>query len=95
MGIYRINAGGLGHCVGGGRVAGPGPGDVAPGLDVVPGALRHAFCTYHFALYSNLNFTAAQAGNSPAIIHANYRGLATKADAEKWFQVAPNRIPTT
>ena len=51
--------------------------------------LRHAFCTYHFALHSNENLTAAQAGNSPAMIHAHYKGLATKADAEKWFNVAP------
>jgi len=51
--------------------------------------LRHAFCTYHFALHSNENFTAAQAGNSPAMIHAHYKGLATKADAEKWFAVNP------
>ena len=49
--------------------------------------LRHAFCTYHFALHTNENLTAAQAGNSPAIIHAHYKGLATKADAEKWFAV--------
>jgi len=51
--------------------------------------LRHAFCTYHFALHANENLTAAQAGNSPAMIHAHYKGLATKAEAEKWFNVAP------
>ena len=51
--------------------------------------LRHAFCTYHFALHANENLTAQQAGNSPAMIHAHYKGLATKADAEKWFQTAP------
>jgi hypothetical protein len=62
---------------------------------VCHGDLRHAFCTYHFAFYSNENLTAAKDGNSPAIIHANYKGLAAKADAEKWFQVAPNKIPTT
>jgi len=53
--------------------------------------LRHAFCTYHFALHSNENLTAAQAGNSPAIIHAHYKGLVTKAEAEKWFNVVPNK----
>lgn len=52
--------------------------------------LRHAFCTYHFAAHANENLTAAQAGNSPAMIHAHYKGLATKADAEKWFAVKPN-----
>jgi len=51
--------------------------------------LRHGFCTYHFALYANENLTAAQAGNSPAMIPASYKGLATKAEAEKWFAVAP------
>jgi hypothetical protein len=52
--------------------------------------LRHAFCSFHFALHSNENLTAAQAGNSPAMIHAHYKGLATKAEAEKWFSVKPS-----
>ena len=51
--------------------------------------LRHAYCAYHFALHANENLTAQQAGNSPAMIHAHYKGLATKADAEKWFNVSP------
>ena len=51
--------------------------------------LRHAFCTYHFALHGNENLTAAQAGNSPTVIHQAYKGLATKPDAEKWFAVEP------
>jgi integrase len=55
--------------------------------------LRHAFCTYHFALHSNENLTAAQAGNSPVMIHQHYKGLATKAEAEKWFAVAPAETP--
>jgi integrase len=54
--------------------------------------LRHAFCTYHFAAHANENLTAQQAGNSPAMIHAHYKGLATRGDAEKWFQVAPKKI---
>jgi integrase len=51
--------------------------------------LRHAFCTYHFAKHANENLTAAQAGNSPVMIHGHYKGLATKAEAEKWFAVRP------
>jgi len=51
--------------------------------------LRHGFCTYHFALHDNENLTAAQAGNSPAVIHSAYKGLATKADAKKWFSMKP------
>jgi integrase len=53
--------------------------------------LRHAFCSFHFALHSNENLTAAQAGNSPAMIHAHYKGLATKTEAEKWFAVLPSK----
>ena len=51
--------------------------------------LRHAYCTYHYALHANENLTAQQAGNSPQMIHAHYKGLATAAEAKKWFAVAP------
>ena len=51
--------------------------------------LRHAFITYAFALDQNENKAAALAGTSPAMIFAHYRGLATKAEAEKWFAVTP------
>lgn len=53
--------------------------------------LRHSFCSFHFALHANENLTAQQAGNSPAMIHAHYKGLATKAEAEKWFAVKPKK----
>ena len=53
--------------------------------------LRHAFCTYHLAAHANENLTALQAGNSPAMIHAHYKGLATRAEAEKWFNVRPSK----
>ena len=62
------------------------------GIDRKTNGLRHAFCTYHFALNANENLTAQQAGNSPAMIHAHYKGLATKAEAEKWFNVLPGRM---
>jgi integrase len=53
--------------------------------------LRHAFCTYHYALHANENLTAQQAGNSPGMIHQHYKGLATKAEAEEWFNVMPTK----
>ena len=53
--------------------------------------LRHAFFTYHFALHANENLTAMQAGNSPAMIHAHYKGLATKKEAGAWFAVVPEQ----
>jgi integrase len=53
--------------------------------------LRHAFCTYHFALHANENLTAQQAGNSPSMVHGHYKGLATKAEARRWFAVRPKK----
>lgn len=53
---------------------------------------RHAFCTYHFALHANENLTAQQAGNTPAVVHKAYKGLATKAEARKWFAVKPAAV---
>ena len=51
--------------------------------------LRHGFVSFHYALHGNENLTAAQVGSSPQMLHAHYKGLATKAEAEKWFNVRP------
>jgi len=59
------------------------------GVPVRKNGLRHGFITYHFALHSNENLTAALAGNSPGIIHSNYKGLATKREAAAWFRIKP------
>jgi integrase len=53
--------------------------------------LRHAFCSFHFALHANEGLTAKEAGNSPQMIHAHYKGLATAAEAKKWFAVRPDK----
>jgi integrase len=51
--------------------------------------LRHGFVSAHLALYQNENVTAAEAGNSPGVIHKNYKGMLTKAEGQRWFNVAP------
>jgi integrase len=51
--------------------------------------LRHSFCTFHFALHANENLTAMMAGNTPAMVHGHYKGLATKSEARGWFDVSP------
>jgi integrase len=51
--------------------------------------LRHSFISAHFAAHSDENLTAAQAGNSPAMIHQHYKGLLTRKEGEAWFCVAP------
>ena len=69
------------------------------GVTRKPNGLRHAFCSYHLAANANENATALQAGHAPAMVHQCYKGLATKAEAERWFAVAPathaNVIPMT
>jgi integrase len=61
----------------------------AVGIAAKRNGLRHAFCSFHYALNANESLTAQQAGNSPQMIHAHYKGLATAAEAKKWFGVAP------
>jgi len=42
-------------------------------------------------MHANENLTAAEAGNSPQMIHDHYRALATRREAVKWFGVKPSR----
>ena len=51
--------------------------------------LRHVVVSACFAACSDENLTAAQAGNSPQMVHAHYKGLLTKAEGEAWFAAAP------
>ena len=53
--------------------------------------LRHSFISAHFAAHSDENLTAAQAGNSPDMVHKHYKGLLTKKEGEAWFAVAPEQ----
>jgi integrase len=53
--------------------------------------LRHGFCTYHFALHADEGLTAKEAGNSPAMVHACYKGLATRKEAAGWFSSGPQQ----
>ena len=51
--------------------------------------MRHPFVTFHMAMHANENLTAAEAGNSPQMIHEHYRALATQREAVKWLAVKP------
>lgn len=53
-------------------------------------ALRHSFISYRVAETQNVNQTALECGNSPAIIFKNYRELVREAEAKKWFAIEPN-----
>ena len=36
--------------------------------------------------------TAGESGNSPEVIKSTYRGLATEADGERYFQITPDLV---
>lgn len=52
-------------------------------------AMRHSYISYRLATTNDEGRVAAEAGNSPAMIHGNYRQLVTETDAKAWFAIAP------
>jgi integrase len=55
----------------------------------VHNGLRHSYATYRLAAVQSADQVALETGNSPRKLFQNYRELATKAQAEKWFSVMP------
>ncbi|MCF7765455.1 MAG: site-specific integrase [Verrucomicrobia bacterium] len=66
-----------------------GPGGQPPAIQWKPNGLRHSAISYRCALTGDVARIAAESGNSPAVIHSNYRELATLAQAEEWFAIRP------
>lgn len=50
-------------------------------------ATRHSFATYHLALTGDPGRTSLLLGHegSPTLLYRHYRGLATEAEAQRWF----------
>jgi len=59
------------------------------GVRRIPNGARHTAATFKCALTSDAAKVAADLGNSPGIVHRFYRGLATQADAERFFSIVP------
>ncbi|MFM8359058.1 MAG: tyrosine-type recombinase/integrase, partial [Verrucomicrobiota bacterium] len=55
----------------------------------VENGARHAFITYRVALTGDVPRVALESGNSPGVIHSNYRGLVRPDEAEKFFNIRP------
>lgn len=55
--------------------------------------LRHAFATYATALTADVGQVAIWLGHNgnPTLLHRHYRGLATSADAKRFFALRPAR----
>lgn len=54
-------------------------------------ALRHSFISYRVAVVQNVAQVALEAGNSPQMIFRHYRELVRPADAQAWFDLAPDQ----
>jgi integrase len=63
----------------------------ARGKDWPHDALLHTFATYHVAAFANPGQTAMLMGHegNPTMLHRHYRGLATKAEAERFWALRP------
>ena len=60
-----------------------------PPLVLLPNVLRHSFCSYHYAKHKNENLTAAEAGNSPAVVFNHYRALVSERDVDAFWSLVP------
>jgi integrase len=55
--------------------------------------LRHSYCTYRMAVVQNEHIVSSEMGNSPAMVHKNYRELATLESGLEWFSVTDAILP--
>ncbi|MBN8247216.1 MAG: tyrosine-type recombinase/integrase [Verrucomicrobia bacterium] len=59
------------------------------GVRRIANGARHSFISYRVAETGDVSRTALEAGNSPAVIFGHYRGLATREQARKFFEIRP------
>ena len=52
-------------------------------------ALRHSYISYRLALVQDIAKVAFEAGNSPQMVHSNYKALMTERATKAWFEIAP------
>lgn len=57
-------------------------------------ALRHCFGSYHFAQHQNENLTAAEMGNSPAVVRSNYINAVEDQDASRFWLLSRDFLET-
>lgn len=52
-------------------------------------ALRKTFISCHYESFGSVDATAKEAGTSVAMIHAHYRKIIKKKDADRFWQIRP------
>jgi hypothetical protein len=57
--------------------------------------LRHSFGSYHLAMFRSAKDTSHQMGNSEDMVHKHYKALVTKAEAEKFWNLRPEKQAST
>jgi len=78
------------------KVAGMGSKDAKTGewvSDWDNNDARHSFGSYHYALHDNEALTCKEMGHKPGedVLFESYRHLVTKAQAERYFSLSPNK----
>jgi integrase len=65
----------------------------AAGIETWPhDALRHCFCSYHYAKHNDAGKTMAQAGHTnPRTFFRHYRARVQSEDAKRYFNIQPSR----
>ncbi len=61
----------------------------ATGTRRVSNGARHSCITYKIAVTGDVSRIALESGNSPAVVHQHYKGLATETDAKEFFALRP------
>jgi len=51
--------------------------------------MRHSFGSYFYAKTKNENLTAAEMGNSPAMVFRHYPALVRAEEVVTWWQIMP------
>ena len=56
-------------------------------------AMRHSYASYHFAMYRDAGLTAKNLGHpSPTLLRKDYNNAVTRAEAERFWSIAPGGV---
>jgi hypothetical protein len=57
--------------------------------------LRHTCASMHIAHFQNEALTAMQMGHTVDILHRHYKGLVTRDEAKRYWDIMPGSAPIT